>query len=78
MDQESQVEIRLVFFVLSLPFLIFLFWSLELLPNFFGLSDRGTESPRVRESQVEMGLVFFASPFSNISILVPRNFNFSC
>jgi hypothetical protein len=68
------------FFVLSLPFLIFLFWSLELLANFFTLSDRGTESPRVRESQVEMLLVFFcfAPSFSNISILVPRNFNFSC
>jgi hypothetical protein len=31
---------------LTLPFLIFLFWSLELLPNFFTLSDTGTESPR--------------------------------
>jgi hypothetical protein len=34
------------FFVLPLPFLIFLFWSLELLPNFFPLSNRGTERAR--------------------------------
>jgi hypothetical protein len=47
------------FSVLSLPFLIFLFWFLELLPNFFTLSDTGTESPR----QVEMGLVFLFCPF---------------